>query len=116
MKRGDVILCHFPHTGTVPAKIRPALVVQNNYYNQRIANLLVAAITSNLVNVSDPSHYLIDISVPAGMQSGLNRNSLVSCINLAVIPPRNVERKIGELPEAEMKQIDRCLKMALALS
>jgi len=116
MKRGDVILCHFPHTGVAPSKIRPALVVQSDYYNQRITNLLVAAITSNLANASDPAHHLIDVSAPTGQQSGLNRNSVVSCINLAVIPPRNVDRKIGELPETEMEQIDQCLKTALALA
>ena len=67
------------------------------------------------MNASDPAHYLIDISVPAGQQSGLDRDSVVSCINLAVIPPRNVDRKIGQLPESEMRQIDQCLKAALAL-
>lgn len=116
MKRGDVILCHFPHASVAPPKMRPALVVQSDYYNQRIGNLLVAAITSNLINATDPAHHLIDLSAPAGRQSGLNRNSVVSCINLAAIPPRNVDRKIGELPETEMLQIDQCLKAALALA
>jgi len=115
MKRGDVILCRFPHASVAPSKLRPALVVQSDYYNQKIANLLVAAITSNLVNASDPAHHRIDVSGPAGQQSGLNRNSVVSCINLAVIPARNVDRKIGQLPAAAMEQIDQCLKAALAL-
>jgi len=48
MKRGDVVLCFFPHAGSAPAKRRPALVVQSDYYNQRIVNLLVAGITGNL--------------------------------------------------------------------
>jgi len=116
MKRGDVILCKFPHASAAPSKLRPALVVQNDFYNQRIANLLVAAITGNLVNVGDPAHYLIDISRPDGQQSGLNRDSVVSCINLAVIPPRNVDRKIGELPEATMQRIDQGLKTSLGIA
>lgn len=115
MKRGDVILCRFPHASTAPPKLRPALVVQSDYYNQRIANLLVAAITGNLVNSADPAHHLIDISSPEGQSSGLNRDSVVSCINLAVIPPRNVDRKIGELPKSTMQQIDQCLKTALGI-
>ena len=115
MKRGDVILCKFPHSSTVPAKNRPALVVQSDFYNHRIANLLVAGMTGNLVNVGDSAHFLIDISTPEGQLSGLNQNSLVSCINLAVIPPRNVDRRIGELSEAAMKQIDECLKVAFGI-
>ena len=115
MKRGDVILCRFPHASTAAAKIRPALVVQSDYYNDRIVNLLVAGITGNLANSADRAHSLIDISTPEGRQSGLERNSLVSCINLAVIPPRTVDRKIGELSESAMKRIDDCLKAALGI-
>jgi mRNA-degrading endonuclease toxin of MazEF toxin-antitoxin module len=74
MKRGDVILCKFPHSNTAPAKVRPALVVQSDYYNDRIVILLVAGITGNLVN-----------------------------------------RKIGQLSETAMKQIDQCLKVALGI-
>jgi len=58
---------------------------------------------------------VIDLSTPEGRQSGLKHNSLVSCINLAVIPPRNVDRKIGQLSETAMKQIDQCLKVALGI-
>ena len=115
MKRGDVILCRFPHAGTTPPKIRPALVVQSDYYNDRIVNLLVAGITGNLANSADCAHSLIDTSTPEGRQSGLDRNSLVSCINLAVIPSRNVDRKIGELPVLAMQRIDECLKVALGI-
>ncbi len=116
MKRGDVILCKFPHASTIPSKSRPAVVVQSDHYNQRIANLLVAGITSNLMNAADPAHYSVDISTPEGRQSGMNRNSVVSCINLAVIPPRDVERKIGSLPQDSMTQIDECLKTALGIA
>jgi mRNA-degrading endonuclease toxin of MazEF toxin-antitoxin module len=116
MKRGDVILCRFPHASTSPSKIRPALVVQSDYYNQRIQNVLVAGITGNLANSNDAAHFLIDVSTPAGQRSGLIRNSLVSCINLAVIPSRNVDRVIGDLPPAAMAMVDACLKAAMAIS
>ena len=115
MKRGDVILCRFPHASTAAAKIRLALVVQSDYYNDRIVNLLVAGIAGNLANSADRAHFLIDIAAPEGRPSGLEHNSLVSCINLAVIPTRNVARTIGELSESAMKRIDECLEAALGL-
>ena len=86
MTRGEVILCRFPHAAGTPAKLRPALVVQSDYYNSRIANLLVAGITTNMVNAADKAHYLVDVTSVDGKQSGLSSNSLVSCINLAVLP------------------------------
>src|SRR5689334_18945638 len=42
MNRGDVILCAFLHSSQTPSKNRPAVVVQSDFYNQRIQNLLVA--------------------------------------------------------------------------
>jgi mRNA-degrading endonuclease toxin of MazEF toxin-antitoxin module len=115
MKRGDVILCKFPHASHSASKLRPALVIQSDYYNQRIANLLVAGFTSNLTNLGDRAHYLVEIATQSGSQSGLSQDSLVSCINLAVIPPRNVERKIGELPNLLMAKVDEFLKFAMGL-
>jgi mRNA-degrading endonuclease toxin of MazEF toxin-antitoxin module len=115
MKRGDVVLCRFPHASHSASKARPALVVQSDFYNTRIANLLVAGITSNLTNAADPAHYLIDVSTVAGRLSGLRQNSVVSCINLAVVPPRNLQVKIGELPADIMLLIDDCLRAALGL-
>lgn len=115
MKRGDVILCRFPHASGTPAKLRPALIVQSDYYNTRLSNLVVAGITGNLNNASDPAHFLIDISTVGGQSSGLTRNSLVSCVNLAVIPRRFADRMIGTLSSEVMKSIDDCLRIAMAL-
>src|SRR5262245_46560642 len=116
MKRGDVVLAAFPQALGSPPKRRPALVVQSDIYNKKIANVLLAAITSNLARRTDPAHCLIDISTPDGKQSGLNQNSLVSCLNLAVLPKTAIGVKIGELPSGTMQLIDACLKAALGLS
>jgi mRNA-degrading endonuclease toxin of MazEF toxin-antitoxin module len=53
MKRGDIVLALFPHASGAPPKRRPALVVQANFYNQRISNVLLASITSNLARRND---------------------------------------------------------------
>jgi mRNA interferase MazF len=115
MKRGDVVLAIFPHGSGTPAKRRPALVVQADFYNQRISNVLLVPITSNLARQSDPAHYLIDASIAEGKQSGLHQNSLVSCLNVGVVPIALVGPKIGELSAAAMKSIDGCLKAALGM-
>jgi mRNA-degrading endonuclease toxin of MazEF toxin-antitoxin module len=115
MKRGNVVLALFPHASGTAAKKRPALVVQADYYNQRLHNVLLATITSNLSRRSDAAHYLIDVTTAEGRQSGLNQNSLVSCLNLAVLPMSVVGVKIGELTPASMAKIDGSLKAALGL-
>jgi mRNA interferase MazF len=115
MKRGDVVLCPFPHGSGTQAKLRPALVVQSDYYNSRIANLLVASITGNLANAGDPAHLLIDISTPEGSQSWLTRNSVISCMNLAVIPRKFASKSIGSLPAGLMQKVDQCLRTAMSV-
>ena len=115
MKRGEVHLAAFPNLDGSPLKVRPVLVVQADYYNQRIHNVLVAAITSNLSRKDDPAHLLIRISTPEGKRTGLNVDSLVSGLNVGVIPQKKVQRKIGELSDDLMKQLDECLKTALGI-
>jgi mRNA-degrading endonuclease toxin of MazEF toxin-antitoxin module len=41
---------------------RPALVMQADFYVQKIGNVLLASITTNLARQNDPAHYFIDIS------------------------------------------------------
>lgn len=115
LQRGDIVLAIYPHASGTPSKRRPALVVQADFYNQKIGNVLLAPITSNLARRNDPAHFFIDISAPDGKQSGLNHNSLISCLNVGVVPLSVVGPKIGELSAAAMLQIDKCLKAALGI-
>ena len=105
-KRGDVVLAIFPHAVGTGAKKRPVLVIQSDSYNQAIQNTLVAEITSNLTRAADPAHLRIDISTPEGRATGLLRNSIVSCINLATLHESRIDRVIGSLSPAMMQRID----------
>jgi mRNA interferase MazF len=102
-------------SGTAP-KTRPTLVVQADYYNQRISNVLVATITSNLARRNDPAHYFLGQGTSEGQSAGLHKDSLISCLNLAVIPGSDVVTKIGNLPRHVMNRVDDCLKAALGIS
>lgn len=48
VKQRDIILISFPFSDLTGAKVRPALVISNNEYNQNNLDALVLAITSNL--------------------------------------------------------------------
>lgn len=115
VQRGDIIIAEYPSSSGTGGKKRPVLIVQDDYYNTRISNVVVANITSNLKNAGDKAHYLIDVSTPVGVQSGLNKNSVVSCINLATLLEDRLEKKIGDLPDTAMQEIGLCLKAALGI-
>jgi hypothetical protein len=64
---------------------------------------------------TDAAHYFIDASTAEGLSAGLHRDSLVSCLNLAVLTASDVVTKIGDLPPDAMDRIDECLKVALGI-
>ena len=115
MKRGDVVLAFFPFSTAVGGSRRPALIVQSDNYNQKIANTIIAQITTNLQRARDPAHLLIESATSDGQLAGLLHDSVISCNNLATIDPSRIDRVIGSLSTAMMGKVDDCLKVALGL-
>lgn len=112
--RGQIVVVDFAVAG-MPKKIRPVLIVQSDIYNRKMANTIVAMITTNLVRATEPTHFLIDITTPQGSRSGLLFTSVVNCNTLATVRRDEILRVLGSLSSAAMQQIDQCLKAALAL-
>ena len=114
VKRGDIVLVDFPYSNHTGSKIRPALVVQSDIWNQRLNTTMLAGITSNLHRgVGAPTQYLIDIETADRQQSGLHFNSAVRCDKLITSNQSRIQGIIGGLSEATMGEIDACLKAAL---
>ena len=115
MTRGDVVILDHPFSDGSGSKVRPDLIVQNDRYNGRLTNTIVALITRNVSRAIEPSQLLIDIATPDGHTSGLNQNFAVVCTNLFTVSQRKIRRAIGSLPPALMTRVDDCLKVALHL-
>ena len=113
--RGDVVLVDAPFITRPGSKVRPMLVVQDDHNNQRMANTILATITSNVSRSGEPTQVIIDLSTPEGRQSGLLRTSIVSCENILTVRQAHVQRKIGSLPDALMQQVNIALKASLGL-
>jgi len=58
---------------------------------------------------------LIEVTTPAGQQSGLHFNSVVNCSHLLTLDQSEVLATLGSLPSAVMDQINDCLKAVLEL-
>jgi len=115
IRRGDVILVDFPFTDLAQAKVRPAVVVQNDRDNQRLRKTIVAMVTGNLRRNGDQSHLLIDPGTPDGASSGLYAPSLASCNNLFTIAQASVLRTVGRLSDVLKRLLNDCLKTAMEL-
>jgi mRNA interferase MazF len=115
MNRGDVVIVEFPYTDGRRGKNRPALVIQNDRDNGRLANTVVAMISGNVRHAGELTQVLIDPSAPGCETSGLHGPSVIKCCNLFTIRQQDILRTIGRLPNSTQKSVDNGLKVAIGL-
>lgn len=100
-----------PASGSRPAKRRPVLVVQSGSYNaSKLATVLAAVVTSNTGLASMPGNTFL----PAGA-TGLPRDSVVNVTALVTLIKTDLSRRVGEVPDALMREVDQGLRRVLGL-
>jgi mRNA interferase MazF len=110
--RGDVVEVDFsPAKGSEPDKVRPCVVIQNDIGNRFSPVTIVAAITG-AENV--PKRYPVDVPV-AKPEGGLTKDSVVQCNLIRCVDESRVRRRLGRFTPATMRDVDRALKISLAL-
>ena len=114
VSRGDVVLVDWPFSDGTGTKVRPAVVVQDDDENRQIADTIIALISSRL-HRNSRTHVFIDISTADGQLSGLRRNSVVQCGNLYTADQGFILRRLGQLTDSLVRQVDTGLRAALHL-
>ena len=104
MNRGDVVVVPFPFQDKLGEKIRPAVVVQADAENQRLANTILAMITGNLDDAGQPTTVLVDPRTATGPVRA-ERPFAGQGYNLAPYAGhrlfvRRIMLKVNEAPEA----------------
>ncbi len=115
VRRGDVVVIDWPFAGGGGSKPRPAVVIQNDRDNRRLANTIVVMVTGRVSRVGEPTQLPIDVGTPEGRQSGLHHNSVVNCANIFTVEQTNVIRTIGSVSAVLLQKINDCLRAALEL-
>ena len=116
VRRDEIVVVDYPYSDQSGRKVRPALVVQADSWNERIDNTILASITSSRNQRSrDSTLYFIDTATTNGKQTGLRLNSVVQCKNLITYDQSRIRSVIGSLSDAAMQEIDACLKAALGI-
>jgi mRNA interferase MazF len=113
--RGDVVLVDFPFAAGRGAKVRPAVIVQNDRDNGRTTNTVVAMITSRVHRASQPTQVLIEVGTPEGQQTGLVMDSVVNCLNLFTLEQTKVTQMLGRLSPAHWARVCDALKVTFDL-
>ncbi len=109
-KRGEVWLVNWnPARGSEQAGRRPALVIQNDIGNEKAPTTIVAAISSS-VKVYPMN---VQINPPEG---GLDHPSIIKTNQILTISKDRLEKRLGRLSRDSMDDVDRAIKLSLALS
>ncbi|MGH7127814.1 MAG: type II toxin-antitoxin system PemK/MazF family toxin [Planctomycetaceae bacterium] len=113
MNRGDVVLIEFPYSDRTGGKLRPALVIQADVWNQTRDDTILAAISRTQRFAS--TEVIIDITTPEGQPSGLRHTSVVDCANISTFDQRLIHHTLGSLAGNLLQHVDGCLKRAIGL-
>ena len=106
-RRGDVYWVNFdPTKGTETQKLRPAIILSNNYFNKHLPRLIVAPVTSNTEKVFE-FDALVQI---------MDKQGKAMMDQIRTIDKSRLGKEIGTLSLREMADIERALKLVLALS
>ena len=108
-EQGDVVLVRFVYTDETGTKRRPAVVLSTNDYHQGRQEAIVAAITSNVHRLLVGDH-LIDGWQEAGLLFPSIATGIIRTIKQAMI-----DRRLGEMPTADMQAILAQVSQVLGL-
>ena len=109
-KRGEVWLVNWnPARGSEQAGRRPALIIQNDIGNEKAPTTIVAAISSSV------KIYPINVQInpPEG---GLDDPSIIKTSQILTISKERLETRLGRISEDSLDEVDRAIKLSLALS
>ncbi len=116
VRRGDVVVANFPYSDQSGSKKRPALVVQDDRWNQSLDDTILAFITSGVHQyVGAPTQKLIQMGTPESSGSGLRTDSVIECNTLLTYDISLIVNSVGRLNPAVMADIDNCLRASLGL-
>lgn len=109
--RGEIYWVNLdPTVGTEIAKQRPALIVSNDIGNEYSSRVVVAPITSQGVRRTYP----FEARLIKG-EAGMDRASKALLDQIRAIDKRRLGRRIGALSPTRMQEVDRAIRVSLAV-
>ena len=107
--RGDVVLVSFIFSDETGGKQRPALIVSSDVYHKSRQEAIIAAITSKTERTLTGDHLIND-----WQDAGLLFPSVATGI-IRTIKQGMIAKKLGTMPDPDMRDIDGKLKLVLGL-
>ena len=110
-KQKEIVLIRYPFSDFSDFKLRPILVVSNDYYNQNFPDILLCGITSNMFQDAF-SISLTNEDLETGF---LPRPSVVKCHILHSIDSSLIIRKVAALNDIKFGEVTDKIKTLISL-
>lgn len=115
MRRGEIRIVDLdPARGSEAAKSRPAVIVSNDSANATADRLSRGVVTVVPVTSSADRVYPFQVLLPAAA-TGLPRDSKAQAEQVRSVAVDRVQRQVGRLPAELVAELDRALRLHLAL-
>ena len=110
-RRGQIYYANLdPIAGHEQAGRCPVLIIQNDAGNLFSPTTIVAALTAAL----PPKPYPTEVRITANT-AGLEQNSSIRLDQIRTVDKRRLERCVGQLDAAIMRQVDEAIRISLGL-
>ena len=112
IRRGQIYWLDFGQPrGSEPAYERPAVIIQDDFFNlTKLNTVIVAIVTTNLRLAEMDGNVLL---MPRA--NGLKAESVVNITQIYTVDKSLLSDLIGEVSKSEMKQIESGLRLILSL-
>lgn len=110
-RQGDILLIPVPFTDLTSSKRRPVIVLSNNMYNSNTDDIIVAAITSNVLS----KKYSILITNNDLIEGNLKVDSCIRADKIYTLSQNIVIKEFGKINEKIMNDIKSNINELLKL-
>ena len=111
IKRGQIWYADLsPVIGSEQGGYRPLLIIQNDIGNKYSPTVIGAIVTSRNTKAKIPTHYWLDKG-----QGGLLCDSMVELEQIRTLDKKRLKQFMGTVDQEQMKEIDKKIKISLAL-
>lgn len=108
--RGDILLVPYPYTDLKATKTRPAVVISSDRYHEEQPDLVLAALTTNVLAATGT----LDYKLQDWASSGLRFPTAFKPVVVTLDPDLAVYH-IGKLSSRDLTEINTRLRLALNL-
>jgi len=104
MIQGDIVLIAFPFTDLTTKKVRPALVISKEGFNEHNEDAIFIMITSNTANLRNED-ILLSSNGPGFHATGLRRESVVRTPKIHCLSQSLAKRRLGQVSQKIINEV-----------